>query len=71
MKIERKEASFQPITITLESQEEVDVISSVFGKIGGRGKVRTEIIDKLYYAIESHATPNSDDRYFEGELFLK
>ena len=33
MKIHKQEATFQPIAIILESQEEVDVITAVFANI--------------------------------------
>lgn len=35
MKIEKKEAAFEPVTITLQSQDELDLFYQVFRQLGG------------------------------------
>lgn len=35
MKIEKKEKSFEPVTITLETQDELDLFYEVFRRVGG------------------------------------
>lgn len=36
MKVEKGESKFQPVAITLESQEELDLMTSIIAKIPGR-----------------------------------
>lgn len=45
MKIE-KSGAFQPITITLESQDEVDLLLAVTGQVGGN--FEDDMMYKLY-----------------------
>jgi len=35
MKIEKKEATFEPVTIILQSQDELDLFLEVFHRVGG------------------------------------
>jgi len=35
MKIEKKETDFEPVTITLQSQDELDLFYQVFRQLGG------------------------------------
>lgn len=35
MKIEKKETDFEPVTITLQSQDELDLFYQVFRELGG------------------------------------
>lgn len=35
MKIEKKEAAFEPVTITLQSQDELDLFYQVFRQLSG------------------------------------
>lgn len=46
MKVERKNKGFQPVVITLESQEEVDIVYELLNSVGGLGKIR-QFTDEL------------------------
>jgi hypothetical protein len=56
MKVTRKETPpvFIPVTITLESQEEVDYLCSLVGNVHGAGKVR-QFVDNVYSELKVHA----------------
>ena len=40
MKVEKKEAKFEPVTMTFESQDELDLFFTVFRRIGGNEMLR-------------------------------
>lgn len=39
MKIVKGKAKFEPVTLTLESQEELNIFTEVFYRVGGQGMV--------------------------------
>lgn len=47
MKVQREEPKFRPITITLESEYEAEVLITVLGKIIGGGDAR-KVTDTLF-----------------------
>ncbi len=58
MKIEDKSKGFQPIVITIETQEEADVLAAAIGGLSGDDSNGT--LFKFYRAL------NRDDREYEG-----
>lgn len=55
MKIIKGKAAFEPVTITLESQEELDIFTEVFYRVGGQKM--TEVFDSAghVYALFEQA----------------
>ena len=68
MKIERVESKFEPIVITLESQEEVEVLRNLTGKVEGLGATR-KITDKIYYGLEPFSKGCKE--FFEGNISVR
>jgi hypothetical protein len=68
VKIERAESKFEPVVITLESQEEVEVLRGLTGKVEGLGATRN-ITDKIYYGSE----PFSKDckEFFKNNISVR
>lgn len=70
MKVTRQsEPKFIPVVITLETQEEVDIIHNLSGQISGTGKPR-KTTDMMYSALTPYASPSHKD-YFEGSLTVR
>lgn len=68
MKCEQASTEFQPVTITLESQEEVDVLHSLLGLASG---VSTEGFPfKLYTALGLYSRSRAKE-YWSGTLMLE
>jgi hypothetical protein len=65
MKYEKKEAEFRPVTITLETQEEVDVLHSLVGVAGGG--FANGFLYKLYDALSKDSISVPRD-YWSGQL---
>jgi hypothetical protein len=63
MKIERAESKFEPVVITLESQEEVDILFELTSHVGGSGPVRA-IVNQLWTMLENSASVTG----LEGEI---
>ena len=59
MKVERKNKGFEPVVITLESQEEVDVLYTLTGDVKGLGYVR-DITDEIHYGLQEYAVYDPD-----------
>jgi len=65
---QQSEPKFIPVVITLETQEEVDIIHDIAGRIAGTGKVR-KVVDTLYESLYAHKSGEYHE-YFEGGLTI-
>lgn len=54
MKIVIEKEAFKPVSIVLESQDEVDWTYELFGSVGGVGLPR-KFVDSVYYGLEETA----------------
>lgn len=63
MKVERKNNGFQPVVITLESQEEVDIVYELLNSVGGLGKVR-QFTDDLSSELSRCTDHGIDENVF-------
>lgn len=67
MKIEKKEPAFEPITITIESQMELDLLSDLFALVSG--ELNDEQMNGLVYDINTllcEVGANTDYTYIDG-----
>lgn len=68
MKIVKTEPKFEPVSIVLETQDEVNWVYELFGQVGGGGKVR-EFVDSVYYGLEGIGDDESS--VFENVIQIK
>jgi hypothetical protein len=68
MKIVKTETKFEPVSVVLESQDEVNWLYALFGQVGGGGKVR-EFVDSVYYGLEDIG--DDEPSVFEGIVQIK
>ena len=64
MNIERRTPGFSPVTITLESQLEVDVLHCMAGSVEGEGAAR-QVADNLFNALNRYIKQTD---VFKGSL---
>ena len=67
MKIVKHQPEFKPVSITLESQDEVNWVYELFGNIGGGGRVR-KFVDDIYYGLEDIA---QDSNVFDKSVVIQ
>jgi len=69
---QQSEPKFIPVVITLETQEEVDILTSLVGSVTGNGVVRQHIED-MYRALERYSNHVDEriDTYFVGTISAK
>lgn len=65
MKFEKERPEFRPVTITLETQEEVDVLHALTGVAGG--SMADDFLYKLYRALDEMSDSKASD-YWKGGL---
>lgn len=73
MKVEKKQKQFEPVIITLETQEELDFFASVFYNVGG--KAATDLLGSACdIAGQLESVGGHVERYIptsNGGLYLK
>ena len=67
--IQQSEPKFIPVVITLETQEEVDILFDLVGRINGSGAGR-KLTGNLYYTLKE-LTDIYSGKHFDGELTSK
>lgn len=67
MKIERAESKFEPVVITLETQEEVDILKDLVGRIINGGVAR-DFTSQIYDKLDDGLSNVETDKYFKGTL---
>lgn len=68
MKFEKAEPGFQPVTITLETQEEADVLHALVGAAGG--SMADNFLYKLYNSL-SEVSDSGRSEYWSGGLYYR
>lgn len=66
---QQSEPKFIPVVITLESQEEVDILFDLVGRVNGSGAGR-KLTGNLYYTLKE-LTDTYSGKHFDGELTSK
>ena len=66
---QQSEPKFIPVVITLETQEEVDILYDLSSHVAGTGKAR-KITDALHKALSAYVSKEYQD-HFEGKLTVR
>lgn len=70
MKIVKHKPEFHPVTITLETQNEVNWMYELFGSVAGNGIVR-QFTDSIYYGLEELADDSDAAKVFFNTVEIK
>lgn len=70
MKIVKAQPEFKPVSIVLETQDEVNWVHELFGNIGGGGPTR-KFVNDIYYRLEDIAQYNEDVKVFEDTFTIQ
>ena len=72
MQIEKKEAAFEPVTITLQSQDELDLFYQVFLELGG--DVPASLWGEASYAaqkLREQGAQIREDWNLVGDIYIR
>ncbi len=70
MKIEQSKEEFKPITITLETLEEAEILKSIVGSIQGKGIIK-EFTDLMYNKLSNLKINGNLYKLIESSMLLK
>lgn len=70
MKIVKDKPEFKPVSIILESQDELNWAYELFGSIHGSGRVR-DFADGVYFGLQDIAQDDDEVKVFQNSLSLK
>lgn len=68
MKVVKTNSVFTPVTIILETQEEVNWTTELFGSVGGAGRARS-FVDAVYKELEQEKKEGPEA--FGGSVYIK
>jgi hypothetical protein len=66
LKLNRQDAAFQPITITLETRAEAETLRAVISK--ATGSHGNDLLYKLFVALGNADVQNKSDKLYKGTL---
>ena len=68
MKVVKTDSLFTPVTIVLETQEEVNWTTELFGSVGGLGRARS-FVDAVYKELKQERKEAPEA--FGGSVYVK
>jgi len=72
MKIEKKKAAFEPVTITLQSQDELDLLLEVFHRVGGTAvRVIFGSTSIMPHELRKAGAVHRDEWKIAGDIYIE